>query len=73
MLFYTMALIKAAFGIMLVWCSLQPAGSIVALGIITFIGLPLSFPQARHKNHRILLASAIRFSVWGLLGIMVES
>jgi uncharacterized protein YjeT (DUF2065 family) len=75
MMFYTIALIKAAFGvIMLVWSrSCNRPAVIIALGLITLIGSIAAIIAPRNQTQK-LMNYLLRqpqwiFRVWGLLGV----
>jgi uncharacterized protein YjeT (DUF2065 family) len=77
MWFYSSAVIKAAFGvIMLVWArSCNRPGVIIALGLVTLIGSIAAIIAPRNHTQK-LMNYLLRqpqwiYRVWGLLGVVI--
>jgi uncharacterized protein YjeT (DUF2065 family) len=77
MMFYATALIKAAFGVvMLVWArGCNRPGVIIALGLVTLTGSIAAIIAPRNQTRK-LMNYLLRqppwiFRVWGLLGVAV--
>lgn len=77
MLFYTTAVIKAAFGIiMLVWAhACNRPGVIIALGIITLVGSIAAIIAPRKHTQKVmnylLRQPQWIYRIWGLLGVAI--